>query len=104
MKHYNLVGDKLRKLLKEHGKSNRELAYQTGAPDWTWSKIINGKARLNVDLAIRLGKVFPLAWDSSITKGCSIQYWLEMQHESDVENSKEQDGPMYIKIKPFEAN
>lgn len=101
MKHYNLVGDKLRELLKEHGKSNRELAYQTGVPDWTWSKIINGKARLNVDLAIRLGKVFSVLGREIEPFG--YEPWLRLQYRSDRGNAAVQDGPMYIKIKPFEA-
>ncbi len=104
MKKHNLVGDKLKELLNQHGKSNRELAYQTGIADNIWSKLINGSIRLNVDQAIRLSKVFTGVTAHGIIDGhqsYGYEAWLLIQYESDCLNAEEQDGPMYAKIKTF---
>ncbi len=102
---HNLVGEKLKELLKRHGKSLQDLSRQTDVHAARWSQIINGTKRLSIDLAIRLGKVFPdspyFIWGNN--GYCSTDAWLVLQHDSDRQNAEEQDGPMYRNVKPFES-
>ncbi len=97
---HNLVGDKLKQLLKLHGKSLQDLSRQTDVHAARWSQVINGTKRLSIDLAVRLGKVFPLERNPFDASGS----WLVLQFESDLESAREQDGPMYRNIKPFGGN
>lgn len=94
---HNLVGEKIEELLDRHDKSVSELARQTGTAPWAWQKLIKGRIRLNVDLAIRLGKVFPNGKHSDE----DYIYWLFLQYKSDIQNASDEDGPMYRDIKPF---
>lgn len=96
---HNLAGDKLKELLKLHGKSLQDLARQTDVHAARWSQAINGTKRLSIDLAIRLGKIFPDINARSSRE--SINGWIELQASSDKRNAEEQDGPMYRNIKPF---
>jgi len=106
---YNLVGDKIRELLEQRGKSINDLARQTDIASSQWAKVIKGSSRLSVDLAIRLGKVFPYDIKEEeinhiyLHPGYHLP-WLCLQFLSDLENANEQDGPMYSKIKPLWAN
>jgi len=99
---HNLVGDKIKALLKDAGKSIAELGVRTDTHAGYWSQVINGTKRLSVDLAIKLGKVFPI---ERVTEESPIiepsAYWLSLQYRSDVKNAVSLDGPMYRKIKPF---
>lgn len=101
---HNLAGEKLKALLQLHGKSLQDLSRQTDVHAARWSQVINGTKRLSIDLAIRLGKVFYPVWDSPNINYCGIAYWLKLQHESDLANAQEQNGPMYRNIKPFSGN
>lgn len=104
---HNLVGEKLKELLQLHGKSLQDLSRQTDVHAARWSQVINGTKRLSIDLAVRLGKVFPYPWTPCPLvpfSNSSSKYWLGLQYESDLESAREQDGPMYRNIKPFSGN
>lgn len=97
---HNLAGDKLKELLNRQNKLLKDLAAQTDIAAARWSQIVNGTKRLSIDLAIRLGKVFP---DINVRSSReSINGWIELQASSDKMNAEEQDGPMYRNIRPFE--
>lgn len=102
---HNLVGEKLKELLKRHGKSLQDLSRQTDVHAARWSQIINGTKRLSIDLAVRLGKVFPgIIGQDMPNYGETRNLWLHWQFLSDKMSAEEQDGPMYRNIKPFEDN
>ncbi len=95
---YNFVGKKIKELLVKYGKSAGELSEQTGIPHHVLGKIINGGVKINSDMAIRLGKVFP---DEQACPLTGYKYWLYLQFSCDVWNAEDLLGPMYRNIKPF---
>ena len=116
---HNLVGEKLKELLKLHGKSLQDLSRQTDVHAARWSQVINGTKRLSIDLAIRLGKVFPrekllieeMAFLLTNMEDMHIGedqrgafLWLHLDFINNCISSVLQDGPMYRNIKPFGGN
>lgn len=102
---HNLAGEKLKELLKLHGKSLQDLARQTDIHASRWSQVINGTKRLSIDLAIRLGKVFPgIIGQDMPNYGETRNLWLHWQFLSDKATAEAQDGLMYRNIKPFGGN
>lgn len=100
----NYVGDKLKELLNKKQRSIAELGVKINLHPGRLSQLINGKTRLSVDMAIRLGKAFPYPWTPCAevpASNSTVKYWLELQHKADCENATELDGPMYRNIQPF---
>jgi plasmid maintenance system antidote protein VapI len=103
---YNFVGDKLKELLEADNRSIQDLGAQTWMHPARWSQLINGSMRLSVDMAIRLGKVFPGEAHEEAEEEVYPAYptasWLWLQHASDLLNAEVQNGIMYRDMKPFE--
>lgn len=102
---HNLIGYKLKDLLEQHGKSINDLARQTNVSSNTWARVISGSHRLSIDLAIRLGKVFPsftiITADARVANNGPLS-WLRLAHYLDLENAHEQQSDIIFRdIKPF---
>lgn len=101
---HNLVGVKIKELLEAHKKTIADLGVRTDTHAGYWSQVINGTKRLSVDLAIKLGKVFPIERVTEESQPIEpSSYWLSLQHRSDIKNAVALDGPMYRNIKPFSS-
>lgn len=69
------IGELLKEeFLKPLELSQYRLAKDTGIPESTLSKIINGRARITTELSIRLGRYFSCAPDyfARLQLGCEI--------------------------------
>mgnify|MGYP005861114509 CR=1 FL=1 len=69
------------------------LARDTGIPESTLSKIINGHARITTEISIRLGRYFGCAPDyfARIQLGCEIY-----NHRSSVKAAEQEIVPLQI--------
>ncbi len=80
-----LIGDYLKILFGFLGIKNKELAEFIGLKESNFSAIINGKRKLNSDLAIKLGKIFSV--DPILL--------LQIQNKNEVLEIKEQNSNIY---------
>lgn len=98
---YNWVGKKLQEILDKAGMTISDLSAAAGISANQWARVIKGSSRLSVDMAIRLGLVFPGGDAGPYVK--NQHYWLYLLYESDVLNASEMIGPMYRNIKVIMA-
>ncbi len=79
-------------LLEEFLKPMQITAYRlskdTGIPQTRVSSIIRGKRRITADTALRFSAYF----------GNSVNFWLGLQNDFDVENEKEKKYDVFRKI------
>lgn len=109
---HNFAGDEIKELLRYYDKSIHDLARQTEISPTVWGRVISGGCRISVDLAIRLGKVFPLVdYKGTVPLRAYVSkaaWWLNLQFQSDLMNSTEHENDIiYRNIKPikrFEEN
>lgn len=69
--------------------SAEKLAEETGISLTSIKGIIKGQKRITVDIALRLSYYF----------GNSVQFWLGIQNDYDIENQLEKNTHIYNKIK-----
>jgi addiction module HigA family antidote len=67
-------GETLREALEERGLAQRDLARSTGFSEKHISHIVNGKARISADAAIRLERAL----------GISARFWVHRQADHDL--------------------
>lgn len=88
------IGEILKEeFLEPLGLSQYRLAQDTGIPESTLSKIINGRARITTDISIRLGRYFSSAPDyfARLQLGCEIY-----NHRDSVKIAEQQIVPLSI--------
>ena len=86
------IGELLKEeFLKRLELSQYRLAKDTGIPESTLSKIINGRARITTELSIRLGRYFSCAPDyfARLQLGCEIY-----NHRSSVLTAEKEIEPL----------
>ena len=65
--------------MKPYGLTNSKLAEMLDVNEGAMSRLINGKASMSTEMALRLGKVF----------GTTPMFWMNLQTTYDVSVSKE---------------
>jgi addiction module HigA family antidote len=88
------IGEMLKEeFLEPLALSQYRLAKDTGIPESTLSKIINGRARITTEISIRLGRYFSCAPDyfARLQLGCEIY-----NHRSSVEAAEESITPLAV--------
>ena len=81
----------LEEFLKPMGVTAYRLAKETRVPQTRISQIIHRKRGLSAETALRLGKFF----------GTSAEFWLGLQNDFDLEESKESFEKELIKIRTY---
>jgi addiction module HigA family antidote len=81
----------LEEFLKPMGVTAYRLAKETGVPQTRISQIIHGKRGLSAETALRLAKFF----------GTSAEFWLGLQNDYDLEESKRSFEKDLAKIRTY---
>jgi addiction module HigA family antidote len=81
----------LEEFLKPMGVTAYRLAKETSVPQTRISQIIHGKRGLSAETALRLAKFF----------GTSAEFWLGLQNDYDLEESKRSFDKELIKIRTY---
>ena len=76
-------------VLPELGISITEAAIQLGVSRITWSRVVNGRAAISADMAIRLE-----AW----MNGPTAETWVRMQAEYDLWQARQKTRPTITPI------
>ncbi|HFA48023.1 MAG TPA: addiction module antidote protein, HigA family [Bacteroidetes bacterium] len=80
-------GHFIKELLKIYKLKNKDLADQLGLTKSNFSALINGKRKINFDLAIKLGKIF----------GIKPKLWLDVQNKNELWRLENADKEKYKK-------
>lgn len=88
------IGEILKtEFLEPLGLSQYRLARDTGIPESTLSKIINGRARITTEISIRMGRYFSCAPDyfARLHLGCEIY-----NHRKSVKTAEREIVPLSL--------
>ena len=73
------------------GVTQHRLAVEIAVPPRRINEIVHGKRGISADTALRLAKYF----------GTSERFWINLQSRFDLENEKDQLGPVLVAITPL---